>query len=79
MIKWLWGKFWGKSREEKQVVVLGCIHTCPKSTKCPLWLILENTIVFDDGRPEEKKSEGRCSIAWIPTLMIEIKKTIGSK
>ena len=62
--------FWKKKMPE----LTDCVYFCLKE-KCPKWVILNNIITLDNGQTETK-TEGRCAIAWIPTLLVELKGVI---
>lgn len=65
--------FWTKKKT--QPVMFHCWLACPKSKQCQLWVELNNRVVLEDGSVKNVP-EGRCSIAWIPTLLIEIKGSL---
>jgi len=51
---------------------MSCVGKCPKSTDCPLWIVLTNIITLSTG---EVKNElvGKCAFAWLPQLLVELK------
>jgi hypothetical protein len=65
-------------KKGQDIVVTSCVYNCLKE-KCPLWAVL-NTTYQDEKTGEPKvKSEGRCSIAWLPTLLVELRQAIDKK
>jgi len=48
-----------------------CIYNCLKE-KCPQWVILNNSVKLENGETKNTP-EGRCAIAWIPQLLIELR------
>lgn len=70
-----------KKKKEVQVVqkgpALSCVHygVCSEG-KCPMWVILENTITDEGGKVLKKDNVGRCAIAWIPQMTIELKMAV---
>ena len=64
-----------KKKEEKmpQFVIMNCVKSCPRDEKkCPLWVVMYHKIKDSSGK-EHTEAEGRCSIAWMPYLMVEFK------
>jgi hypothetical protein len=49
-----------------------CIYNCLKE-KCPLWVVLTNTYTLENGE-SKKELEGKCTFAWIPQLLVELKQ-----
>ena len=47
-----------------------CVYNCLKE-KCPLWVSL--TTSYKEDGTDKHKSEGRCTFAWIPQLLIELR------
>lgn len=54
-----------------------CAQNCTKE-KCSHWLVLSEETKMEDGKIT-RKDVGKCSIDWIPTLLIELKKSIEIK
>lgn len=52
-----------------------CAKQCEKE-KCPIFVKL--TTSYDDAETKKKisKEEGRCAIAWLPILLVELKQEI---
>lgn len=61
--------FWKKKNETKYIVI-DCAFNCIKE-KCPKWVVL-NHFVTDDKGNTKNVPEGKCAVAWIPYLMIEL-------
>lgn len=59
---------------EKPNFYFSCVYNCLKD-KCPLWITLTTTHVLED-KTIKKEMEGKCTFAWIPTLLIEVKDRI---
>lgn len=75
--------FWQKKKlkePETIVVIKDCVVHCKdgllpgKTERCPRWVILTNNYVVE-GKPVSKE-EGKCAIAWIPSLLIEIRQAL---
>lgn len=73
---------WFKRKEAKKdevrekIFIVECGLNCPRdSRKCPKYVELFNHTKTESGEIKTT-SEGRCAIAWIPTLLIELKQTI---
>jgi len=67
-----------KRRGKKKVpdvAVLNCVYRCLKE-KCPWWVVLDTHYKEDKTGKDMVKTEGKCAIAWIPQLMIELKEAI---
>jgi len=67
-----------KKQQEQlpQFEIMNCVKACPRDEKkCPLWTVMYHKIKNTDGK-EHTKAEGRCSIAWIPYLMVEFKNEL---
>lgn len=61
-------------KQEDRYIVVDCALSCQKE-KCPKWVILNQNIVLEGGETKAVP-EGRCAIAWIPTLLIELKQAM---
>lgn len=61
----------------KEVVVVDCAFNCLKD-KCPKWVVLGQRINLSDGT-EQDKMEGKCAVAWIPQLLVEIRMGLQEK
>jgi hypothetical protein len=48
-----------------------CVYNCLKE-KCPKWVVLTNIIKLDNGEVKNEL-QGKCAIAWIPQLLIELR------
>ena len=54
------------------------MNLCPQTKEdcqegsCALWVKMNVTT----DNPDEKKEQGRCSIAWIPILLVELRVAI---
>jgi hypothetical protein len=59
---------------QQTVVLPNCVQSCGKE-KCPQWVIMYHHIKDSDGK-EHTEADGRCAMAWIPVLLIELKQTI---
>jgi len=57
-------------RKPSKPMYPSCVFYCLKE-ECPLWVILIQN--FKDKGP---LPQGKCAIAWLPTLMIELKQAI---
>ena len=65
-----------KKKKEPQFYIMNCVKACPKDDKkCPLWMIMYRTTENEEGK-KRTDAEGRCSFAWLPTLLVEINQTI---
>lgn len=64
--------------KEPQIIGLNCVEKCPRDSKCPKWVILNQSFVDKDGKVAIKE-EGKCADAWIPIILIELKTAILSK
>lgn len=56
------------------VLIASCVRDCQKE-KCPVWVTLNNSYVDEKGNKTEKM-EGRCAIAWLPQMFIEVKHVL---
>lgn len=67
--------FWDNwfCKKDKYIVV-DCAFNCIKE-KCPKWVVLNHTITLENGETKNVP-EGKCAIAWIPTLLIELKQSL---
>lgn len=67
--------FWSKpkAKEGKSVVLASCVYQCLQD-KCPLWVVLYNHLERDG--KIEAVPEGKCAVAWIPTVLTEINNNI---
>jgi hypothetical protein len=61
-------------KKEPKYIVVDCALNCIKE-KCPKWVILNQNIIDAEGN-KKVVPEGKCAIAWIPTLMIELFKKV---
>jgi hypothetical protein len=68
----LFDLFKRKSKEEvmPQFVVMNCVKNCGKD-KCPVWVVN-----YSPGPEGKQIADGRCGIAWLPVLLIEIRQAI---
>jgi len=65
-----------KKSVDPQFYIMNCVKACPKDEKkCPLWTVMYRTSKGEDGK-ERTDAEGKCAVAWIPTLLVEINQTI---
>lgn len=55
----------------KEIKGKDCVYNCLKE-ECPKWVILTNSTKLENGETKNT-SEGRCAIAWIPQLLIELR------
>ena len=67
-------KFFKKKEKLPDFVLMNCVKNCGHS-KCPQWVILHTNKVNDKGETESKP-EGRCSVAWLPTVLIDINQSL---
>lgn len=63
-----------KKEDKAKGPALSCVHNgrCSKEL-CPLW------VVFDRKNPDgtwQHKPEGKCTMAWTPTLLVELRDTM---
>jgi hypothetical protein len=65
--------FWKK--DKPSYIVVDCAFNCLKE-KCPKWVILDQKITQEDGAISNIQT-GKCAIAWIPLLLIELKESMG--
>lgn len=72
-MKWLTKLF----HRKPDYIVVDCAHACLKE-KCPKWVVMYHHITTHDGK-QETKQEGKCAMAWIPTLLIELKESLRTK
>ena len=78
---------WPFKKKEKdwEVYINSCELHCKegmlpnRKERCPKWVVLIDNQI--DPKTQEKKSipTGRCAIAWIPTLLVEIKEALKQK
>lgn len=61
-------------KKQDKYIVVDCSFNCTKE-KCPKWVVLNHTVALKDGTIKDVP-EGRCAIAWLPTLIIELNKAI---
>lgn len=69
---------WMKKKEEPKdrVFIIDCGTNCPRDEKkCPKWVVMYQHIKNEDGTTKDI-ADGRCAIAWIPVLLIELKQEI---
>jgi hypothetical protein len=71
---------WFKKKEEvktrEKIFIVECGLNCPRdSRKCPKYIEFLNHTKTESGEIKTT-SEGRCAIAWLPTLLIELNQTI---
>jgi hypothetical protein len=66
----------GKKREDKFIVV-DCSFNCPRE-KCPKWVILNHSVTSEDGTVKNIP-EGKCALAWLPILLVELKESLQGK
>lgn len=72
--------FFKKKKEEikEKYIVVDCAFNCPKKPLeeggCPKWLVMEQTVTIEGTNEVKKIQVGKCAIAWIPYLMIELFK-----
>jgi len=64
-------------KQKEKIIVVDCAFNCMKE-KCPKWVVLYHNLIDDKG-VVTKKSEGKCAMAWIPSLLIELNETLRSK
>ena len=64
-----------KEKEPKIFLNPSCVRDCPRSNKCPNWLILYRQSKNKKGEIQSVKEEG-CAIKWIPIILVEIKDEI---
>jgi len=70
-----------KKKEEKKqgdVIIPSCVYDCPRSNKCPKWVVLKQTRKLDNGQTVEEE-EGKCCEAWIPQLLVELKEVLKAR
>jgi hypothetical protein len=60
-----------KKKKEPKYVVVDCAFNCIKD-RCPKWVILNRNIIINETGEKKVIPEGKCAIAWIPELMIEL-------
>ncbi len=70
--------FWQKKEKKVELpkgLALACIHygACSKE-KCPLWVTFENKIIVEG--KDQVKPESKCSLAWTPQLLIEMRNSL---
>lgn len=68
--------FWNKKKPESpKGPALACVHhgVCSKD-RCPLWVSLNVPINKDNKMVDN--FEGRCTLAWTPQLLIELRGQI---
>lgn len=51
-----------------------CVFNCGKD-KCPMWVIMYHKIKDKSGK-EHTEATGKCGIAWMPTLLVELRESI---
>lgn len=75
--------FWDKKKKYEKdtfVVVNDCAMHCKegmlpgRDERCPKWVILNMNYIVED-KPTTKQ-EGKCAIAWIPTLLVELRQSL---
>ncbi len=59
-------------------IIPSCVYDCPRSDKCPKWVILETTIGLDNGTTE-KQLIGRCADAWLVYMIVELKDALKAR
>lgn len=66
--------FFKPKKQEEKYIIIDCAFNCSKE-KCPKWVVLNHVITLENG---DKKAvpEGRCALAWIPNLLVELKQTL---
>ena len=62
--------FWKKKEAKPNFIVIDCVNNCLKE-KCPKWVILYHNITDENGKVTQKQ-EGKCAMAWVPSLLTEI-------
>lgn len=79
---WPFGKK-DKKKEGPVIIIKDCSVYCRdgylpgEEKRCPRWVIMKRTYLID-GKSQEN-CEGRCAIAWIPDILIELKDALLSK
>lgn len=61
-------------QRKQQMIVVDCSFNCQKE-KCPKWVILDQTVVMEDGT-KQVKHEGKCCHAWQAVLLTELIQTL---
>jgi len=57
-----------------KIIIASCVRDCLKE-KCPLWVVLDDNYIDDKGN-KITKLEGKCAIAWLPQMFIELKQVL---
>ena len=67
-----------KKNIEKEVVITSCVFHCLKE-KCPQWVVLSHMIKVEGSDKPTFQPVGKCAMAWIPQLLVELKETIARR
>jgi len=65
-----------KKKGTPTIVIADCALACKKE-QCPKWVILTQKFIDKDNK-EVSMSIGKCAIAWLPNLLIELNTSIKS-
>ena len=64
-----------RKNDSPKVVVANCVYNCLKG-KCPLYVSLMTSYTDEKTGEVKYRVEKQCAIAWIPKLLVEVRKSI---
>ena len=73
-LKRMWKNLTSDDTRMPDALIMNCVKYCGKQ-KCPQWVILNHNVVDSKGG-FKVVPEGKCAIAWIPSLLIEINQSL---
>lgn len=74
----LWHIFTKRNKVVEDKGAISCFrHGFCSEKNCPLWVQMTTTFVDKEGK-NHPKDIGKCTLAWTPQLLIELKEKIGN-